>query len=82
MDISLAELEQAINYWRSVRPSSGEEHTLSPEVNALAQVYAMMIFRRQTTATLAALDALSSLAISQWREQAAVRPSTQASFAW
>ena len=82
MDISLAELEQAINYWRSVRPSSCEEHTLSPEVNALAHVYALMIFSRQTEVALAALDALSSLAIAQWREQAAARPGTQASFAW
>lgn len=71
MDISLAELEQAINYWRSVRPSSGDEHTLSPEVNALAHVYALMIFDRQPQVTLAALDALSGLAITQWRAQAA-----------
>lgn len=82
MDIPLAELEQAINYWRSVRPSSGDEHTLSPEVNALAQVYAMMIFSHQTVASIASMDPLSSLAISQWRAQAASRPGTQASFAW
>lgn len=82
MDISLAELEQAINYWRSVRPSSGEEHTLSPEVNALAQVYALMIFKHQSQVTLAALDALSGLAITQWRTQAATRPGTQACFTW
>ena len=82
MDIPLAELEQAINYWRSVRPSSGDEHTLSPEVNALAHVYAMMIFSHQAVTTLAALDALSSLAITQWRAQAAMRPGTQASFTW
>ena len=82
MDISLAELEQAINYWRSVRPSSGEERTLSPEVNALAHVYAMMIFSRQTEAAIASMDALASLAIAQWRAQAAARPGTQASFAW
>ena len=82
MDISLAELEQAINYWRSVRPSSGEECTLSPEVNALAQVYALMIFRRRTATPLAALDAMSSLAVSQWRAQAAAQPGTQASFNW
>jgi hypothetical protein len=80
MDISLAELEQAINYWRCLRPSSGEERTLSPEVNALAHVYALMIFSRQTVVTLAALDALSSLAIAQWRAQAAAQPGTQASF--
>ncbi len=43
-DITLSELEQAINHWRALRPSIGEERALSPEVNALATVYAMMIF--------------------------------------
>ncbi len=71
MEISLAELEQAINYWRSVRPSSGEERTLSPEVNALAHVYAMMIFGRQTITSIGLMDALSNRAIAQWRAQAA-----------
>lgn len=82
MDISLAELEQAINYWRIERPSIGEESALSPEVNALAQVYALMIFGRQTEASIASMDALSSLAITQWRAQVAARPGTQASFVW
>lgn len=40
MDISLTELEEAINYWRTLRPSVGEERALSPEVNALAAIYA------------------------------------------
>jgi hypothetical protein len=44
MDIPLVEIEQAINYWRQLRPSSGEERALSPEVNALAEVYALMIW--------------------------------------
>ena len=34
-DITLSDLEQAINYWRGLRPSRGEERALSPEVNQL-----------------------------------------------
>ncbi|RYE71107.1 MAG: DUF3717 domain-containing protein, partial [Oxalobacteraceae bacterium] len=30
-DITLSDLEQAINYWRGLRPSRGEERALSPE---------------------------------------------------
>jgi len=41
--ISLTELEEAINYWRIQRPATGEECALSPEVNVLADVYAVMI---------------------------------------
>ena len=47
MEITLSELEQAINHWRTLRPSQGEERALSAEVNALANVYALMIFQRQ-----------------------------------
>ena len=52
MDISLTQLEQAINHWRIVRPSQGEERALSAEVNALANVYAAMIFLRQRSMAL------------------------------
>lgn len=45
-DISLTDLEEAINYWRVLRPATGEECALSPEVNALADVYAVMIIGR------------------------------------
>ena len=41
--ILLTDLEAAINYWRQQRPATGEECALSPEVNALANVYALMI---------------------------------------
>lgn len=47
MEISLTELEQAINYWRKVAPSQGEEGTLSVQVNALAHVYALAIADHQ-----------------------------------
>jgi hypothetical protein len=56
MEISLIELEQAINYWRVHKPSTGEECTLSPEVNALASVYALMIFHHTQRLALATLD--------------------------
>ncbi|MEC5215200.1 hypothetical protein RCH09_000130 [Actimicrobium sp. GrIS 1.19] len=71
MDISLNELEQAINFWRGLRPSTGEERALSPEVNALANVYAMMIFQQQRSVPLASLDSPCQQLIAQWRERAA-----------
>lgn len=57
MEISLTELEQAINYWRHIRPSSGEECALSPEVNKLATVYALMIFEHAKSVPVSSLDA-------------------------
>jgi len=41
--ISLTELEDAINYWRIQCPASVDRCALSPEVNALADLYALMI---------------------------------------
>lgn len=71
MDITLPELEQIINYWRSERPSTGEEHALSPEVNDLAKIYALMIFHQQKTTTLESLDPVCRQLIEGWRQQAA-----------
>ena len=68
MDITLSELEQAINYWRSLRPSRGEERALSLEVNALATVYAWMIFRQARTLPIAAIDATSQQLLEAWRK--------------
>ena len=67
MDITLTELEDAINYWRALRPSSGEERALSREVNALATVYALMIFHRSRTVPLATLDDAARQLIEAWR---------------
>jgi hypothetical protein len=41
--IALTELEDAINYWRIQRPASVDCCALSPEVSALAELYAWMI---------------------------------------
>ena len=69
MDITLNELEDAINYWRSLRPSRGEERALSPEVDTLATVYAMMIYSHQRAMSLEQLNASSRQLIEGWREK-------------
>jgi hypothetical protein len=74
MDITLNELEQAINYWRTIKPSTGEERALSPEVNALANVYAGMIFNHLKTSPLDTLQPMCVTLISTWRAAAATAP--------
>ncbi|MFJ7567826.1 DUF3717 domain-containing protein [Herminiimonas sp. NPDC097707] len=71
MDITLPELEQVINYWRMQCPSTGEERALSPEVNGLAKLYALMIFHRQKSIPLEALDPACLQLIEGWRKQLA-----------
>ena len=70
MDLTLTELESAINYWRRMRPSSGEERALSPEVNALADAYALMIFERTRTRPLSSLSDDARSLIDAWRATA------------
>lgn len=69
MNISLPELEEAINYWRLQRPAIGEECALSPEVNSLASVYALMIFNRLSSVSLEAIDVASQQLIAVWQKQ-------------
>lgn len=69
MDLTLSELEQAINHWRARRPSTGEERALSPEVNMLADVYAMMIYTRSKTVPLATLPSATRQLLEAWRKQ-------------
>lgn len=68
MEITLTELEQAINYWRTRRPSSGEERTLSPEVNALATDYALMIFYGIKTIPADKMNPVSVQLVQAWRK--------------
>ncbi len=53
-----------------MRPSSGEERALSPEVNALADAYALMIFDRARTRPLSALSDDARSLIESWRATA------------
>jgi len=69
MDLSVQELEAAINYWRAQRPARGNEFALSPEVNVLAKVYALMIFRGAHTLSLESLDPSTRQLLQTWREQ-------------
>jgi hypothetical protein len=71
MNLTLAELEEAINYWRNARPSIGEERALSPEVNVLANVYAMMIFNRLTSVDANVIEPACLQLIDAWRQQTA-----------
>jgi predicted Fe-S protein YdhL (DUF1289 family) len=47
--IHITDIEAAINYWRERKPSP-DGVTLAPELRALAEVYALMIFHREDEA--------------------------------
>ena len=67
MDVTLTELEAAINYWRRMKPATGDERALSPEVNALADAYALMIFERSKSMPLSSLSDAALALIEAWR---------------
>lgn len=71
MEITLTDLEQAINYWRGLRPSSGEERALSPEVNALADMYAMMIYQHRKTVPITEFKQQARQLVEAWRASGA-----------
>jgi hypothetical protein len=70
MNLTLPELEQAINYWRAIHPSQGDERALSREVNALANVYALMIYQRQQEWPLTELPPEVVRLLADWRSKA------------
>jgi hypothetical protein len=75
--ISLTDLESAINYWRIQRPATGEECALSPEVNALADVYAIMIIDHLHAIAIETMPPQSRQLFEQWRQaHAAASPSS------
>jgi hypothetical protein len=65
--LSLTDLEEAINYWRLQRPATGEECALSPEVNALAGLYAMMIFEHRSEVAMEVLEPQARQLVQAWR---------------
>jgi hypothetical protein len=67
--LTLSDLEQAINYWRTQHPSQGEERALSAQVNALATVYALMIYQGHAEVPLAQLPPLAQQLLADWRAQ-------------
>ena len=47
--IHITDIEAAINYWRDKKPSP-DGVTLAPEIRALAEVYALMIYYKENEA--------------------------------
>jgi hypothetical protein len=47
--IHITDIEAAINFWRGVKPSP-EGVTLAPELGALAEVYAILVFHHEEEA--------------------------------
>jgi predicted Fe-S protein YdhL (DUF1289 family) len=47
--IHITDIEAAINYWRKLKPSP-DGVTLAPELRALAEVYALMVFHHEEEA--------------------------------
>jgi hypothetical protein len=61
-DISITELEAAINFWRNRSPSTGDELALCEEASALSKPYALMIVQRQPALSPDALDPIARTA--------------------
>lgn len=61
--LHITDIEAAINYWREKSPSP-DGFTLAPELRALAEVYALMVFYRQDEADEASFP---SQAMTAWR---------------
>jgi hypothetical protein len=66
--ITLPELESAINYWRQQSPSIGEELRLCKEASALATPYALMILSKRQSIQLGELDERAQKAYEAWTE--------------
>ena len=63
--IHITDIEAAINHWRSRAPSP-DGITLAPEVRALAQVYALMVYRHEDAAEESSLPADARTAWMAW----------------
>ncbi|WP_206955525.1 DUF3717 domain-containing protein [Trinickia acidisoli] len=62
-EITISELEAAINFWRARSPSSGDELSLCKEASALSKPYALMIVQRRAAVPA---DALERTARDAW----------------
>ena len=69
MELGVQELEAAINYWRERAPARGNEYALSREVNLLAPIYALMIFRGAATLDTNTVDPAVQQLLQAWRAQ-------------
>jgi hypothetical protein len=68
-EISITELEAAINYWRQTSPSVGEELRLSTQAAALASPYAMLIMTKRESLNVELFEPVAQQAIMHWLER-------------
>ena len=63
--IHITDIEAAIKYWREKKPSP-DGITLAPELRALAEVYALMVFYREDEAQVAGFPSAAYQAWKAW----------------
>lgn len=68
-EITMTEIEAAINYWRHKEPAQGEELRLSRKASLLAEPYAMMIMTKRKAIATELLSAPVQEVIAQWRSE-------------
>jgi predicted Fe-S protein YdhL (DUF1289 family) len=71
--IHITDIESAINHWRNLKPSP-DGVTLAPELRALAEVYALMIYHRQDEAAEKGFPAKAYAAWWAWYDTTADTP--------
>lgn len=67
-DITINELEAAINFWRARSPASGDELSLCKEASALSKPYALLIVQRRGHMPVEALEAPARAAWEGYRQ--------------
>ena len=65
MELTVIQIESAINFWRNRSPATGEELRLCPQASALSSAYAYMIYERRSVILL---DELAPAARDAWRD--------------
>lgn len=71
--IDITDIEAALNYWRDKRPAP-DGLTLAPEVRALAEVYALMVFEHRDAVDEATLPPQALAAWHAWYDGTADTP--------
>jgi Protein of unknown function (DUF3717) len=74
MQVTLQELEAAINWWRAQHPSEGHAMKLAPQVAALSRPYALLIWQRQNELPFTELHQSAMEALVAYRQAVCMVP--------
>jgi hypothetical protein len=66
-DVSLTQLEAAINWWKQAHPADAHSCALAPPVAALAKPYALMVWQHQHSMAQEQLSDAAQQALAAWR---------------